>query len=355
MIPAWIVRLEKLPLNANGKIDRSALPELENFEQDQNGRRMPETELEKRLAEIWQEVLGHQNIGANDDFFDLGGHSLRATKLASLVQKKMKVGLPLTSVFKYPTIAQLADAILEAARFGVEAADNPIVLLRPRQQGHDIFAFPPGTGDALSYAQLAEHLPNHNLYCFNFLEADSRIGDYADLITGTGPGPYTLTGYSGGGNMAYHVARELEARGEQVSRIVMIDSGRHLKKVRFSPDYARQLALTFLSDDAVRPYFTSFVLREKIIHRVQKYFACISDMVDDHPVSADIQVIASQPFRDEYRDEEGRLLVSVSSWAEVTRGQFKIHVGTGDHNQMLYAPYVEPNARLLEHIGAGTT
>jgi len=112
MIPAHFIRLDKLPLNANGKVDRSALPAPST-----TGYRLhtfyvpPESEIEKQLAVIWQEVLGQQDIGATDHFFDLGGDSLKITKMAALVRKHMGKDMSLTIVFKKPTLRELAEYI----------------------------------------------------------------------------------------------------------------------------------------------------------------------------------------------------------------------------------------------------
>src|SRR5262249_15043429 len=150
--------------------------------------------------------------------FDLGGHSLSAMKLASLTQKRLGLDVPATAVIQHTTIRQMAKFLLDTARFGAAVACEPLALMNRGGTGRLLFAFPPGTGDALSYAQLAEVLDSFDLYGFNFLDAESRIEDYADLILRVQPdGPYQLVGYSGGGNLAYHVARALERRRRRVS------------------------------------------------------------------------------------------------------------------------------------------
>ncbi|WDZ63372.1 amino acid adenylation domain-containing protein [Paenibacillus polymyxa] len=117
MIPSYFVELERLPLTPNGKIDRKALPAPEGEAGSGTEYVAPRNELETKLAAIWQEVLGlAKEIGVHDNFFDIGGHSLRATTLAGKVFKELNVNLPLRDVFRHSTIAAMAEAIARMER-----------------------------------------------------------------------------------------------------------------------------------------------------------------------------------------------------------------------------------------------
>ena len=100
MIPAHLVELESLPLTANGKIDRKALPDPENSIPE-GGYTAPQNETEAKLAEIWQDVLEVDQVGTRDDFFELGGHSLLAVRLVSAIRKAFDAELPISDVFDY--------------------------------------------------------------------------------------------------------------------------------------------------------------------------------------------------------------------------------------------------------------
>ncbi|MCP4217866.1 MAG: hypothetical protein GY765_24705, partial [bacterium] len=116
MVPAYFVELEKFPLNANGKIDRKALPPP-GLTSDDHMHRPPGSEIERKLAAVWQRVLDidKDSIGIYSNFFDLGGNSIKATILASQVHKDLEVKLPLVEIFKTPHIKGLAEYIANAA------------------------------------------------------------------------------------------------------------------------------------------------------------------------------------------------------------------------------------------------
>lgn len=360
MIPAYFIKLDKLPLTPNGKVNKKDLPLPEvAYNVSDNNQEPLETETEKELALIWEEVLGHKVTGATDDFFESGGYSLKVTKLVALILKRMGVEVPIAIVFKMPTIRELAGYILDNARFGVKGIDDAMVLLSRKanetvpgeEKRRNIFAFPPGTGDALGYIQLADLFKPYFFYGFNFIEADSRINDYADLVMRVDPeGPYMFFGYSAGGNLAYHVAKELENRGLLVSDIVMVDSGQVKEKITFPDGEARRVAEKFLNHESVQPYLTSKVLREKAIRQIGSYYEYMSNIVDNHVVSANIHLIQREDPEEFYRDENGRILVSQKGWGEMTGGEFKMYKGFGDHNRMLYQPYLDQNLKILRNI-----
>ncbi|MGG1640084.1 amino acid adenylation domain-containing protein, partial [Paenibacillus sp. NRS-1782] len=112
MVPSYFIHLEQVPLTPNGKIDRKALPAPEVSLQSGADYVAPRTWVEVKLAQIWQDVLGLAQVGVKENFFEIGGHSLRATTLASKIHKELNKPLPLRSIFEAPTIEQLA-AVLE--------------------------------------------------------------------------------------------------------------------------------------------------------------------------------------------------------------------------------------------------
>jgi amino acid adenylation domain-containing protein len=116
MVPSGYIVLDALPLTANGKVDRRALPAPESLlPQTQTPYVMPQTEAEQFIANLWQEVFQIDRVGIHDNFFELGGDSLRATQIISAIRAKCQVDLPLASLFKKPTVADLVEQIEKTA------------------------------------------------------------------------------------------------------------------------------------------------------------------------------------------------------------------------------------------------
>ncbi|WP_276312125.1 non-ribosomal peptide synthetase [Paracoccus siganidrum] len=127
MLPASFTRLDALPMSANGaKLDRKALPVPEH---DRAATRAPRDLTEEKLAALFAELLGQPAIGIDDSFFERGGHSLLATRLVAGIRDRMRVSLPIRSVFETPTVEALADRIRETAP---DADTAPALVPQPR-------------------------------------------------------------------------------------------------------------------------------------------------------------------------------------------------------------------------------
>lgn len=112
MLPAKIVRLERIPLTANGKLDRKALPALEGAGYAQRTYEPPQGEMEEVLANLWQELLGVERVGRHDNFFELGGHSLLAVRMLGHLLSNLNVQIEISTLFNYPQLALFAKRVL---------------------------------------------------------------------------------------------------------------------------------------------------------------------------------------------------------------------------------------------------
>jgi len=111
MIPTYFVHLKELPLNQNGKLDRLNIPKLSEENLDKNKYQKPQTKIEVKIAQIWQEELDVKKIGLNDNFFNLGGHSLKAIHVLSIINKEFKANLSLRDLFKYSSLCELSQKV----------------------------------------------------------------------------------------------------------------------------------------------------------------------------------------------------------------------------------------------------
>lgn len=130
MVPATFVRIEKVPMTPNGKVDRKALPPPERGQFDRENEYLaPRTETEEMLARIWSELLKVPRVGIHDNFFEMGGHSLLATQIMSRLREELRIEVPLRRLFECPTIAELAAALEECRAKSTAESDRVARML----------------------------------------------------------------------------------------------------------------------------------------------------------------------------------------------------------------------------------
>ncbi|HEY3919478.1 MAG TPA: alpha/beta fold hydrolase [Stellaceae bacterium] len=192
----------------------------------------PRTVLELELAAIWERLLGVRLIGVRDNFFALGGHSLIVIKLVKEIESRFGATPPLAAIFEGPTIERLALALARAER----RPFSPLVAIKPEGAKHPLFCIHPLGGNVICYADLARHLPAdrpvYGLQAPGMGEGETPYADFEAMAKGylaeiravQPRGPYYLAGYSFGGLVAHVVARQLEAAGERVALLAMLDT-----------------------------------------------------------------------------------------------------------------------------------
>ncbi len=234
MIPSCYIELEKLPLNSNGKVDRKLLPTPEY--KAGSDYVAPSNIIESKLVNIWSEVLSipGEEISVTDNFFAIGGHSLRASACISKMSKIFHASIPLIEIFKKPTISQLAK-IINIDR--EECLDNNITLLKEGgKDGENLFLIHDGSGEVDGYIELSQHANDDLNYWGLKASVFKRMEPYNITIEQIayeylrsiqrvqGSGEYRLLGWSLGGSITLEIARLLEQSGNRVSFLGIIDS-----------------------------------------------------------------------------------------------------------------------------------
>ncbi|MFB8113761.1 amino acid adenylation domain-containing protein [[Kitasatospora] papulosa] len=234
LVPSAWVRLDELPLNANGKLERTALPEPGGV--DTGGETVaPRTAAERAMAEVWAEVLNLEQVGAHDDFFLLGGHSLLILRAIALLRERHGLELTVRAFVEHHTL----DAVAAAAERGEtgDASRSALMWLRKEGGQAPLFCVHPGGGSAHWYQRLvphvAEDLPVAALEWPGLQSGPGRpvptasemAQRYVTEIRRARPhGPYRLLGWCGGSGITAEMADRLRADGEEVT-FILLDPG----------------------------------------------------------------------------------------------------------------------------------
>ena len=235
MIPSTFVAKTSLPLTPNGKIDRQALSQLSvsNYQSAEAALIGPRDILELQLTQIWETVLEVRPIGVRDNFFELGGHSLLAVRLMAQIEQQLNKPLPLATLFQGATIEQLATRLRQPMDTEVW---SPLVPIQPKGDKPPLFGVHPGGGHVLCYFELAQHLgteqPFYGLQAIGMEAGQQPKTTVEEMATGylkalqtvQKQGPYQLVGWSFGGVVAFEMARQLQAQGQSVSFLALLDT-----------------------------------------------------------------------------------------------------------------------------------
>ncbi len=236
MVPATFVLLESLPLTPNGKIDRKALPapDATSVALMCRDNIAPRTATEQRLAAIFEKLLGAPVYSVNDSFFDLGGHSLIAVKLMLSIERELGIRMPLSSLFRGASVAELAAALGNYA----DKHDrwHSLVPINVHDGRPALFLVHGAGGNVLLYRQFARALaPDISVYGFQSQGLDGRsdplkrVEDMAahyvrELREFQPSGPYHIGGYCMGGSVAYEMARLLQKEEQTVGVVALLDT-----------------------------------------------------------------------------------------------------------------------------------
>ncbi|WP_031075732.1 hybrid non-ribosomal peptide synthetase/type I polyketide synthase [Streptomyces sp. NRRL WC-3742] len=347
MIPSYLTELPALPLTANGKVDLAALPAPET---DTGGdhHEPPVTLYEQRVADHWQRLLGLDRAGLQHDFFELGGSSIRLIELIHHLQAEFTIEIPVGLLFKVTTLHGMARTV-EQIVTGELAGAQPYLWFNSGAPGaRTLFCFPPAGGHGLVYRQLAAHLPEHRVAAFNYLSGDDKTSRYADLVETLHPeGPYTLLGYSLGGNLAFEVARELEARGRTVTSVLLLDAYRVNAAFDLGEDHLAAFERE-LHEHLHRHTGSRIVARESL-HQARDYLEFCSRTPNLGTVRARLDVLC----------EPARLAVHTGgeegSWQGASTGGTTVRAGHGSHAEMLDGESAALNAAAVATLLTGGT
>ena len=396
MIPSAFVVLDELPRTINGKIDRAALPRPAGRPAWAGHFEAPATSTQQTLVTIWEELLDTRPIGIQDDFFDLGGHSMLAVRMTSEVERLMGKRLPLVALFQNATIAHLS-ALIDQDELA--ALGSTLIPLRmsehtaPREPNESLpplFCIHPAGGTVFCYLEMAQHLASGRpVYGVQANGIDGNLpphetlaemaAHYARVIREVhSEGTVHVTGWSLGGNIAFEVARQLDLRGTPVGVIALLDSGLlspedDFREEDFLPllsalfPGAMNLDLEEIRQQSQADQLQFFVERASqagivpdelndivatknapdaahVFGVFQSNVKAVHDYVAE-PFAGDVHL-----FRPRDQGKTNNLFDDpLLGWREVTRETF-VHEVPGDHAHMLQSPAAEAVAQQLDEL-----
>lgn len=403
MVPSYFGWLPAMPLTPSGKRDDAALRRMPLSAGVTSAQTAPRDEYEQALVEIIADLLELPSVGADDDFFELGGTSLTAMRLVVMVEKRYGVSIPVSTFVSAPTAAGLADVLRTG---GARFVFDPVVPIRAEGDRPPVFLVHPIGGNVLCYLRLARYLPTDQpVYALQApggeigTEAVSSVEElargYLEAIARIQPrGPYAIGGWSFGGMVAFEMARQLRQRGEEVGQLLLIDtivrrpgdpasvSDRTLLEWFFwellllernGPVSAEPLpsevatfddALDFVTERAVAAgVLRPGTSRGAVTRLYQVFKAHWRAIVEYRPEVTDLDVTllrAVEPLPAELmpmHEAAGGTMHSdpKNGWGELTTGRIEVLPMPGDHLLLMEEPYVAEVARAITERLTGSS
>jgi amino acid adenylation domain-containing protein len=358
MIPSAFVSLKAFPLNSNGKVDRRALPAPEPSRSEANDNYVaPTLSQHYQLVQIWEDLLGVHPIGIKDDFFDLGGHSLLTVRLFDRIARVFGKKLPLSTLYGGATIEHLAAALIGEAK-----ADSwpPLLTVQAGGSRRPFFYLHGQWEEELSFHcyPLARALgTNQPFYALKPYPLDGRQGlptmediaaAHIEAIRAVQPeGPYLLGGWCNGGLVAYEMARQLQAQGQVLDLLVILDPPPLVIPFNWRWDriaYDRLGRMLRLSEEKRLDWYLRLkhlgrTLRYKLLRREDLEHLAFSDLSQSYPRLFDWIATGYRPLT----LYDGKVTffwteaiyeakTDVKGWRKVEAGgKIEVHIISGDH------------------------
>ncbi|KAA6459459.1 amino acid adenylation domain-containing protein [Bacillus cereus] len=382
MLPSAFLEIESFPLTPNGKIDSMNLTErtiVENCRVDYYT--SPQNDMQMELVNLWKEVLVANKIGINDNFFEIGGNSLKAVSVVAQINQKFNATISLITLYHYPTIEMLSQFLSEAE---VTLKDGAICLQEGTTDVRPIFLIHPHGGSITHYKDLINNLGYKEKTIFGIqafgFDTDKEpsssikllVDQYIEEILSIQPeGPYQVAGWSLGGTIAFEITKELEAQGKRVEYLGLLDTHTqyyvnvnqvHLEtviqrigtKIGLSLEELKKKTkeekIQLIINQGVKfGYFNGSEsvgeIRKKL-ELMRSHEEIMSRYVLTGKVNVDISL-----YRVSELAEDLRFLVKEDDWRSFSYGQVIEEKIDGNHENMMYLPYVKKLAHLMkEHL-----
>ncbi|CAM1358285.1 Lichenysin synthetase A [Tenacibaculum sediminilitoris] len=330
MIPEYFIQIEKFPLTLNGKIDKKALPKPTEISTTKYV--APTNESEIKMVEIWKNILDREEIGIEDNFFEIGGHSMKALQMVSRINEEMDLRLNLGDVISAPYIKNL----VELTNTSQVEFNNIITLTDSIEEREDIFFLPPLMGTSLAYLGIVKLLKD-DFNCFGIQDNgfdfdepfDKSLEDKAwnfsrQVMDKHTPKKITLIGFSLGASLAFETAKILEEKGYQ-TRLLLIDRNISRRKPKLTEEVKQstQNELNYLEG-----WLRNFEYNEEQTTRIRKLWKNNIELNNKYKQRGKIKgdIIAFKT-----KKNISNKFLNMKDWEKYTKGNFEHFYLEGNH------------------------
>jgi len=394
MVPSAYVVIDEIPLTVNGKVNKKALPEPDRSNMTNSDEIvLPGNETEAELKKIWEAILNIEPISVKDNFFDIGGNSLKAVVLFDELRKLTNDALPLATLFEAPTISQLAKVISGRDEESLKKSLGLAVKINAKESSNSnkapFFCVHGHFGNVLNFERLAKELegshPFYGLQAIGItgkekpLTSIPKIAEkYVREIKKVQPeGPYFIGGFCFGTLVALEIAHQMKENGDEVSRLVMFDPHPTMYQNLLDNNAIKNFRKYFKSQrleihtselsvlgKAERTTYMVKLIVRNIISRVRSVMLKISDRICEHldwslpKIFCDVELtneLANSKYQRKRWSGQVDLFMSKEvvqgysknpekDWEGITEGKVNVHLVNDDGiiagGEMFNEPYV---------------
>ncbi len=382
MVPSAIVWIQELPITRNGKVDVDKLPFKSN-DLLSTERAQPKTLLEFELIDIWSEILDTKAIGVEDDFFHLGGHSIKVLELIGNIKKRLDYDVPITAIFQYRTIRALSNYLNSNKE--IDASRIVIPLKVSTSTEKPLFLIHPGGGGVACYLSLVKNIkkdiPIYGLQSVGYDQdvepltcIKQMVQRYVKEIKKVqATGPYRIAGWSMGGTIAFEIAKLLRKEHKEVSFIGLLDA-HPFEQTTQSRNYEDPLIVWANSLGIEREAFIGKTETERLelildvtkekgilpknaktgeVKRIINVMACNKLASDNYVFTESIDKGLAVFHCLEKAPKSDRGIVNPQDWSKRTTKKITAVDIPGDHDNIMNSPHVEVLAKRMETVLKG--
>lgn len=371
MIPVRFFSINQIPLNSNGKVDKSALREL-NSSLLEDVTVAPQDELEEKIMQIFMEILDLESVHLHESFFDQGGHSIKAIRLVDVLNSTFQTPISVLTLFEHSTVIEIARLI----RQGSIAKEQSMVVLKESAwlQDNPLFLVPTGGGNLINYYELVNQLEDLTICGFvpkgydsdeePLYTVQSIAQYYYSVLTGWKPeGPYRILGWSFGGNVAFELARLIEEAGHELEWLIILDAParshqrvvRHINRLEALHELARNNGYELNPDNTyddqlseLMSYFPDKTSLGNLKVRIANEVA-FDNYYSAEPIQSDIHLLYAV-----MQDETSPVpLTDAPSWHVKTKGRCVATPIPGHHENLIDTKHAVNVAQYVNQLVKG--